>query len=257
MEILQLGLLIIILIVLLIPRPYRHLRAKSQLHSYIIDSSVLIDGRIIDIAKTGFLHGELCIPSSVLREIQYLADESDAPKRARARHGLDVVTELKQLEKISVRILQDGLPGDGGVDERLITLCKKNHADLITIDFNLNKVAQAEDIIVLNINELAQNLRTNYLPGEKRHVMLVQKGTDNAQAVGYLEDGTMVVVDNAKQYIGSSVEVEFNRIIQTQAGKMMFAKRIMTTHSKPQDKKNSRPRRKVTPEDRLVNLANK
>ena len=260
MELLQTTLLLLIIAVLLWQlKPAMRGRAK---HAYIIDSSVLIDGRILDIAKTGFLHGQLCIPSSVLREIQYLADNSDTAKRARARHGLDIVSELKQLEALSVTIIQDGLPGEGGVDERLIELCKKYQAAMLTIDFNLNKVAQAEGITVLNINELAQNLRTNYLPGEKRFITLVQKGTDSTQAVGYLEDGTMVVVDKAISHIGTSVEVEFQRTIQTQAGKMMFANLVSAVKKNKHSQKNTkstsaRKFHRQNSEERLVQLANK
>lgn len=228
----------------------------------ICDSSALIDGRIVEVAKTGFLSVKLIIPSSVLREMQYLADNSDHEKRARARHGLDVVKELQALPSIETEILDDGLPGEGGVDERLITLCKNYKAQLLTLDFNLNKVAAAEGIAVLNVNQLAHSLRMTYLPGERRFITLVQKGQDASQAIGYLEDGTMVVVEKSSKEIGSSVEVEFTRALQTQAGRMLFAKKV---HSAPRDKsgRSNQPKlsrkksRKQSPEDNLVELANK
>ncbi len=251
-------------------------RIKStSLKSVLLDSSALIDGRIVDVARIGFLGGTLVVPSSVLREMQYLADNADAEKRSRARHGLDVVKHLQELPHTDVEILDDGLPGEGGVDERLVQLAKASKADLLTLDFNLNKVAAAEGIRVLNINELAQTLRMSYLPGEKRDINLVNKGQDKTQAVGYLEDGTMVVVENAGGQIGQSVQVEFTRALQTAAGKMLFAKKVST--DKPQPKKahkatspktpgkkpnsnnttnNRTSRKRQTPEDSLVKLAN-
>lgn len=239
---------------------------NTSARSVMLDSSALIDGRVVDVAKNGFLSGTLVVPSSVLREMQYLADNADTEKRARARHGLDVVKELQQLPNTTVEILDDGLPGDGGVDERLVQLSKIHKSDLLTLDFNLNKVASAESIQVLNINELAQTLRMSYLPGEKRYITLVSKGQDKTQAVGYLEDGTMVVVENAGSQIGQSVEVEFTRALQTAAGKMLFAKKIGTSSSNKQTtqkkhksvtrKLNTTARKKQTPEDSLVKLAN-
>lgn len=253
------------------------------------DSSALIDGRVVEVAKAGFLNGTVVIPSSVLREMQYLADNSDHDKRMRARHGLDVVHELQAMKNIDVQVLDDGKLSDGGVDERLIELSKAHKARLLTLDFNLNKVAQAEGVECLNVNELAQSLRMSYLPGEKRSIMLVQKGQDNSQAVGYLEDGTMVVVENAGKDIGGEVEVEFTRALQTQAGKMLFAKKTSHTHratsaknplaTRPKPAKPPRPpkpqqthpraqqqpsrsphqktSRRRSPEDSLVELANR
>lgn len=275
MEYLQTVLLLIILAAIT-PLTYKNYRAKlhkTPLRSVLLDSSALIDGRILEVARNGFVPGTLVIPSSVLREMQYLADNGDADKRSRARHGLDIVKELQELPNADVQILNDGLPGDGGVDERLVSLSKQNSADLLTLDFNLNKVAQAEGVQVLNINQLAQSLRMSYLPGEKRSISLVQKGQDARQAVGYLEDGTMVVVEDAGKEVGQSVEVEFTRALQTQAGKMMFAKKVKTAHnnhkqkastissSKPSQVKSyhakpkSRNNRR-SPEDSLVELAN-
>lgn len=232
----------------------------------LLDSSALIDGRILEIAKSGFLPSTLVVPTSVLREMQYLADKGDNEKRARARHGLDIVSELQSVEEMHVTLHNDGLPKEGGVDERLVKIAKQYKAKLVTLDFNLNKVAQAEGVSVLNINQLAQHLRMNYLPGEKRDISIAQKGQDKAQGVGYLEDGTMVVVENAAKYIGKSLNVEFTRAIQTQSGKMLFAK--LTSPSQPDTQKNTKaheasvrrkqmPRKhKRTPEDSLVELAN-
>lgn len=191
-----------------------------------VDTSVLIDGRILSIAQSGFIGDILVIPRSVIGELQFLADNADHDKRSRARHGLDVVKELQNTENISVEIFQDGSKAEEGVDERLLKLAKNQSGSICTIDFNLNKVAQVENIPVLNVNELAQMLRMAYLPGEKMLLELVQKGQDSHQAVGYLTDGTMVVVENANKRIGEKAEIEFIRSLQTAAGKMMFAKLV-------------------------------
>jgi rRNA-processing protein FCF1 len=225
--------------------------SKRQSKLILVDTSVLIDGRIIAVAKSGFISDILAIPRSVVGELQYLADNADAEKRARARHGLDVIAELQQTSRVRVQILQDGTIVKEGVDERLLTLAKKYNAAVCTIDYNLNKVAIVEGIKVLNINELAQSLRMAYLPGERALLELIQKGQDSHQAVGHLPDGTMVVVENAVSRIGTSVEVEFIRSLQTAAGKMMFARLVdqkngtskqMTKTEQPRPlKKSNRP----------------
>lgn len=199
---------------------------KKQGRPILVDTSVLIDGRIISVAKSGFITDTLVIPRSVVGELQFLADNADHDKRARARYGLDVVQELQAMPGVDVEILQDGSKASEGVDERLLTLAKKYSAAVCTIDYNLNKVAVVEGIDVLNVNELAQSLRMAYLPGERMILELVQKGQDAHQGVGYLPDGTMVVVEHSSKFIGQSVEIEFIRSLQTAAGKMMFAKRI-------------------------------
>lgn len=199
---------------------------KKQGRPILVDTSVLIDGRILSVAKSGFITDTLVIPRSVVGELQFLADNADHDKRARARYGLDVVQELQAMPSVDVEILQDGSKASEGVDERLLTLAKKHSAAVCTIDYNLNKVAVVEGIAVLNVNELAQSLRMAYLPGERMLLELVQKGQDAHQGVGYLPDGTMVVVEHSSKFIGQAVEIEFIRSLQTAAGKMMFAKRI-------------------------------
>lgn len=190
-----------------------------------VDTSVLIDGRIIAVAKNGFIGSDtLFIPRSVIGELQFLADNGDTEKRTRARHGLDLVSELQAMTGVKVEIFQDGSKAEEGVDERLLKLAKQYHGAICTIDYNLNKVAQTEGITVLNVNDLAMSLRMAYLPGEKMLLELTQKGQDNHQAVGHLTDGTMVVVEHASKLIGKTVEIEFIRSLQTAAGKMMFAK---------------------------------
>ncbi len=207
--------------------------SRRQSRPILIDTSVLIDGRIIAVAKSGFIGDTLVIPRSVIGELQFLADNADHDKRARARYGLDVVTELQNMPSVDVEILQDGSKASEGVDERLLTLAKKHGAVICTIDYNLNKVAVVEGITVLNVNELAQSLRMAYLPGEKMLLELVQKGQDQHQGVGYLADGTMVVVEHASKLIGQSPEIEFIRSLQTAAGKMMFAKLVEQKSAQP------------------------
>lgn len=197
-----------------------------------VDTSVLIDGRIVAIAESGFISRPLYIPRSVVGELQFLADNADTEKRTRARHGLDVISELQELKAVTVTIYNDGTRAADGVDNRLLELAKKNGGAICTIDYNLNKVAVVEGIEVINVNELAKSLRMAYLPGERTLIELTQKGNDTHQGVGHLSDGTMVVVEHAYKHIGTKVEIEFIRGIQTAAGKMMFAK-LVNTPEKP------------------------
>jgi rRNA-processing protein FCF1 len=199
-----------------------------------VDTSVLIDGRIISVAQSGFITGTLYIPRSVIGELQFLADQGDHEKRSRARYGLDVVSELQALTQVSVKIFADGNKAEEGVDNRLLKLAKQYKGSICTIDYNLNKVAQTESIPVLNVNDLAMNLRMAYLPGERVMIELTQKGNDSHQAVGHLKDGTMVVVEQASSLLGKSAEIEFIRSLQTAAGKMMFAK--LVEKPKPKEK---------------------
>lgn len=207
-----------------------YMQARKTKHSrkqhlpIFVDTSVLIDGRILSIAQSGFITSTLFIPRSVIGELQFLADNADSDKRTRARHGLDVVNELQAIPSVKVEIFNDSRKAAEGVDDRLLSLAKEYNGAICTIDFNLNKVAQVESIPVLNVNDLAKTLRMAYLPGEKLNIELTQKGNDSHQAIGHLVDGTMVVVEHASASIGETVEVEFIRSLQTAAGKMMFAK---------------------------------
>lgn len=251
---------------------------KGRQAPIFVDTSVLIDGRIIAVAQSGFITAPLYIPRSVIGELQFLADNGDTEKRSRARHGLDVVSDLQGLTTIQVEIFSDSTTAEEGVDNRLLSLAKQHHGMLCTIDFNLNKVAQVEGITVLNVNDLAKSLRMAYLPGEKLLLELTQKGHDAHQAIGHLTDGTMVVVEHASSGIGKTVEVEFIRSLQTAAGKMMFAKLVSSAKPHAQPKLQNQPpkgrsprprqstqqavprqatrRRPKTNEDRLVELAN-
>jgi len=229
---------------------------KKQQTPIFVDTSVLIDGRIVSIAQSGFITSTLFIPRSVVGELQFLADNADNDKRARARHGLDVVSELQALTTVRTEIFNDGTKAEEGVDNRLLKLAKQYHGAICTIDFNLNKVAQVEGVIVLNVNDLAMTLRMAYLPGEKTKLEMTQKGNDSHQAIGHLADGTMVVVEHASQFLGKIVEVEFIRSLQTAAGKMMFARVVGNTAAvkaakspaQPKQPKGRQPRQTVTAE---------
>lgn len=200
-------------------------RKKFTKRPVFIDTSVLMDGRIIDVVSTGFMNDTFIIPRSVVLELQLLADKSDHDKRERARRGLDVAKDLQAIEGLDVSVMNDGKALDG-VDERLLELARTHNGAVMTIDFNLNKVAGTEGIPVLNLNQLAQTMRMAHLPGERMSIELVEKGQDTHQAVGYLPDGTMVVVENASSKIGQTITVECIRSLQTVAGKMMFARLV-------------------------------
>ncbi|MBC7564648.1 TRAM domain-containing protein [Candidatus Saccharibacteria bacterium] len=211
---------------LVVAQTIKFKHSKKQHLPIFVDTSVLIDGRIISIAESGFITSTLFIPRSVVGELQFLADNADTEKRSRARHGLDIVKELQAMTNIKVEIFNDGTKAEEGVDNRLLKLAKEYNGAICTIDFNLNKVAQVEGIVVLNVNDLAKTLRMAYLPGEKIKLELTQKGNDQHQAIGHLDDGTMVVVEHASSQIGKIVEIEFIRGLQTAAGKMMFARLV-------------------------------
>jgi len=242
MEIITIGLLLAIAAeaTYLVAVNTKKLSHKKEVRPIFVDTSVLIDGRIIAVAQSGFINGTLSVPRSVIGELQFLADHADNEKRARARHGLDVVSELQAMPGVKIEIFQDGSKAEEGVDERLLKLAKKYHGSICTIDYNLNKVAQVEDIKVLNVNDLAMSLRMAYLPGEKMLLELTQKGQDSHQAVGHLTDGTMVVVEHASNRIGQTVEIEFIRSLQTAAGKMMFAKLVENKRPSAAPKKPTR-----------------
>lgn len=243
--------IIITLLVLLTEVTYLTVRTtrrsplRKQTNPVFVDTSVLIDGRIIAVAQSGFISNELQIPRSVIGELQFLADHADNEKRARARHGLDVVSELQHMEGLNVSIFQDGSKAEEGVDERLLKLAKQYHGSICTIDYNLNKVAVVEGIQILNVNELTKSLRMAYLPGERMLLELTQKGQDTHQAIGHLGDGTMVVVEHANNYIGQTVEIEFIRSLQTAAGKMMFARRVETVSEPRAPKQKTEGRKPV------------
>ncbi|MFZ0271141.1 MAG: PIN domain-containing protein [Acidobacteriaceae bacterium] len=190
----------------------------------VLDTSAVIDGRIADIAETGFLEGVLIVPEFVLRELQMVADSSDSSKRQRGRRGLDVLQRMRGNAQITVQIVEEDYPHIREVDLKLIELAKQMEAKIVTNDFNLNKVAQVRGVAVLNINDLANSLRPVVLPGEKMRVVIMKEGKEYDQGVGYLDDGTMVVVDHARRLIGRSVEICVTSVLQTASGKMIFGR---------------------------------
>ena len=196
---------------------------KSGARKIYVDTSVLIDGRILNIARTGFIDGDLIILKSVLRELQLLADGKDSEKRTRARAGLENVAELERVIEVNTEIFDDGQEGQK-VDEQLLKLAKEHRGAVLTLDYNLIKVAEAEKIETLNINELALAVKTEILPGEKIKLKITEKGSNRGQGVGHLANGTMVVVDKASNKIGKELEVEFVRFHETSAGRIAFAK---------------------------------
>jgi uncharacterized protein YacL len=192
--------------------------------SILIDTSVIIDGRIVDIARTGFLPGNLVIPRFVLNELQYIADSAESLRRKRGRRGLEVLAELQKDRAIKTTIADIDVEGVREVDEKLIMLGKQMKAPILTNDFNLNRVAELQGVNVLNINELANAVKSILLPGEDLYVRIIQEGKESGQGVGYLDDGTMVVVEDGKNFIGKEIEVSVTKVLQTAAGRMIFAK---------------------------------
>ena len=190
----------------------------------VLDTSVIIDGRIADVCETGFIDGMLIIPQFVLRELQLIADSSDSQKRNRGRRGLDILQRMQKMATIHVQIVEDDFPNLREVDLKLIELAKLYEAKIVTNDFNLNKVAQLQGLPVLNINELANALKPVVLPGEIMQVFILKEGKEYNQGVAYLDDGTMVVVDNAKKMISKTIDISVTSVLQTTAGKMIFGK---------------------------------
>ena len=190
----------------------------------ILDTSTIIDGRIVDICETGFLEGTFIIPQFVLYEIQHIADHQDSVKRARGRRGLDILHRLQKQTFLRVKIIDYDFPKLKDVDTKLIALAKRMSAKIVTNDYNLNKVAELQGIEVLNINQLAASLRPPMLPGEQMNIKIVKEGKEHGQGIGYLDDGTMIVVDDAKRLLGKAVDVVVTSVLQTTSGRMIFAK---------------------------------
>jgi uncharacterized protein YacL len=227
---------------------------KSSKKSFkILDTSVIIDGRIADIAETGFLDGVLVIPQFVLRELQLVADSADSMKRNRGRRGLDILQRIQKMAHLHVQIVEEDFPQVREVDMKLIELAKVYDCKVITNDFNLNKVAQLHGVEVLNINELANSLKPIVLPGETMRVFILKEGKEYNQGVAYLDDGTMVVVDNAKRMISKTVDIAVTSVLQTTAGKMIFGKFDDRMHAAAGAERHERSMRKTDPQP-LTNL---
>jgi len=204
---------------------FRMFRGKGfEENLKILDTSVIIDGRIADICETGFLEGVFVVPQFILQELQYIADSQDSIKRARGRRGLDVLHKIQKMTNITVKIVEEDFPKIKEVDSKLVALGQLLNAKIITNDFNLNKVAQLQGVSVLNINELANSLKPVVLPGETMRVFVLKEGKEYNQGVAYLDDGTMVVVENGRKSMGKNAEVAVTSVLQTTAGRMIFAK---------------------------------
>jgi uncharacterized protein YacL len=197
---------------------------KPKRNFKILDTSVIIDGRVADVCETGFIDGLLIIPQFVLRELQLVADSSDPLKRNRGRRGLDILQRMQKMGTIQVQIVEEDFPQMREVDMKLIELAKQFEGKIVTNDFNLNKIAQLQGVAVLNVNELANALKPVVLPGETMRVFILKEGKEYNQGVAYLDDGTMVVVDNAKKMISKTIDIAVTSVLQTTAGKMIFGK---------------------------------
>ncbi len=205
--------------------PYvKFVRQDKKEDIIILDTSVIIDGRIADIFQTHFVEGRLVIPRFVLKELQQIADSQDALKRNRGRRGLDILNKIQKNTALDVRIQEEDFPETKEVDAKLVKLAKLLGAKIFTNDFNLNKIAELQGVTVLNINELANSLRPVVLPGETMEVRITKEGKEYNQGVAYLDDGTMVVVDNSKHLIGQVIKAVVTSVLQTSAGRMIFAR---------------------------------
>lgn len=245
MEVIQLLLLVAIVGLLVAARTNKGFALFQKQHRIILDSCALIDGRIAEIVRTGFVHSELVIPQFILSELQLLADGNDSHKRERARYGLDIAHELQDSAPTKVVIDRTLLPGVTATDDKLVALAKKSGAQLYTTDYNLSKVAAVEGVQVLNVNELSHSLRPITLPGESLNIKIVQKGSSRDQGVGYLEDGTMIVIENAARYVGRTVPVSVTRMHQTVAGKMVFGQVKEQRRAAPTSRSTASPATKV------------
>ncbi|MGV3175484.1 PIN/TRAM domain-containing protein [Aerococcus suis] len=190
----------------------------------ILDTSVIIDGRILDVIRAGFIEGIILVPNFVLKELQFIADSADATKRVRGRRGLDILNQLRDEEAITVEFSDRDFEKEDEVDLKLLLLAKEVNGIVVTNDYNLNKVSQFHQIKVLNINELANALKMVVIPGDHLSVHIIKKGTERQQGVGYLDDGTMIVVEEGKKHLDETLQVEITSSLQTNAGKMIFAK---------------------------------
>lgn len=190
----------------------------------LLDTSVIIDGRIADICRTGFIQGELVVPLFVLNELQHVADSADALRRNRGRRGLEILRQLQEESPIPVRLTNADVPSVREVDDKLIALAKEMGGSILTNDYNLNRVAELQAVTVLNVNELANAVKTVLLPGENFAIHVLQEGKEQNQGVGYLDDGTMVVIEDGLHYIGTTLTVTVSKVLQTAAGRMIFAR---------------------------------
>ena len=225
-------------------------RQDDNYHHYkILDTNILIDGRIYDLVKTGFLEGTLLVPNFVLYELQYIADSGESIKRVRGRRGLDIVNKLRNEKIVPIEMYDGDFEDIPEVDSKLIALAKKVDGVIVTNDYNLNKVIQFQNVQVLNINNLAKSLRPRVIPGETMTVVVVKKGTERQQGVAYLDDGTMVVVEDGRYFMDKQIEVEVTSALQTDAGRMIFARplhsqRGIDEHTDHKENRNNKDKKK-------------
>lgn len=203
----------------------------------LLDTSVIIDGRVADIARAGFLPGTLLIPRFVLNELQYIADSPDGLRRQRGRRGMEILADLQKMPNVQVRISDIDVNGVREVDDKLVVLGKQLKSPVLTNDYNLNRVAEIQGVTVLNINELANAVKSVVLPGEALNINVFQEGKESGQGVGYMDDGTMVVVENGRDYIGEYIDVQVTKVLQTAAGRMIFG-RVEETNGRAKARRN-------------------
>ncbi|MBI5562733.1 MAG: TRAM domain-containing protein [Deltaproteobacteria bacterium] len=206
------------------PAPGLAVAGRTALSPIVIDTSVIIDGRIAEVCDTGFIEGGIVVPQFVLQELQYIADSPDGVKRARGRRGLDILKQLQQNAKIEVSITERDFPAIKEVDAKLVALAKELRGKVLTNDGNLHRVAELQDVPVLNMNKLAAAMKPAAMPGEVMNIIVLKEGREHGQGVGYLEDGTMVVIDNAREFLGKAVNVSITSVLQTAGGRMIFSK---------------------------------
>ena len=209
---------------------------KKNKDTKILDTSALIDGRIFDVAQTGFLSGNILVPRFVLHELQMVADSSDSAKRQRGRRGLDILKKMQDLENLNVKIYDRDFSAIKEVDSKVVELAKELQAKVATTDYNLNKVAALQGVSVLNINDLASALKSIVLPGDSLTIYLAKEGKEKSQAVGYLDDGTMVVVDEGRPHLGKRAHTHVKSILQTSAGRMIFTRYASAAEATPEQK---------------------
>jgi uncharacterized protein YacL len=196
----------------------------AESRTILLDTSVIIDGRIADIARTGFLPGSLLIPRFVLNELQYIADSPDSLRRQRGRRGMEVLSQLQKEPTIPVRISDIDVEGIREVDDKLITLARQMRCPILTNDYNLNRIAELQGVTILNVNELANAVKSILLPGEIMEIRVIQEGKESGQGVGYMDDGTMVVIENGREYLNQEIVIIVTKVLQTAAGRMIFGR---------------------------------
>ncbi|QBD81978.1 PIN domain nuclease [Ktedonosporobacter rubrisoli] len=220
-------------------RPNSQTQPVTQI---LLDTSTIIDGRIADISQTGFITGVLVVPRFVLNELQRIADSADTMRRNRGRRGLEILNRLQKDATVPIEIVDTEIEGINDVDGKLVKMAKNQHCPIITNDFNLNRVAELQGVKVLNINELANAIKPVLLPGEDIHIKIMQDGKELGQGVGYLDDGTMIVVENGRQYMNTMVEVTVTRVLQTVAGRMIFAHPKQGSNTTPSPQSSTKQR---------------